>query len=102
MARVEEVALRAYEVTGCRDYARLDIRLDRDDRPYVLEVNPNPDLTEGVSLMESAEEAGYGFAETLAMVVEWARERGELDVPEVPPPEAAAPLPHASDSPTSA
>ncbi len=72
---VEEIALRAYEVTGCRDYARIDIRLDERNRAYILEVNPNPDLTEGVSFMESAEKAGTSFSETLRRIVEFALQR---------------------------
>ncbi|MHC4909069.1 MAG: D-alanine--D-alanine ligase family protein [Planctomycetota bacterium] len=75
LARVQDVALRAYEALGARDYARLDIRLDADNNPFVLEVNPNPDLTEGVSFMEAAEVAGYEFDETLGMIAEWAIER---------------------------
>jgi D-alanine-D-alanine ligase-like ATP-grasp enzyme len=50
--RVKDFALRAYRLTGCRDYARIDMRLTKDGQPHVLEVNPNPDLTEGVSFME--------------------------------------------------
>ena len=73
--KVEEVALRAYQVTGCRDYARVDIRLDTQDRIYILEVNPNPDLTESVSFMESAEKAGMRFSETLRRIVEFALQR---------------------------
>ena len=72
---IKEQALRAYKVTCCRDYARIDLRLGRDGRPYVLEVNPNPDLTEGVSFMESAQEAGLSFAETLRRIVSFALER---------------------------
>ena len=72
---VKEQALRAYTATCCRDYARIDMRLGRDGRPYVLEVNPNPDLTEGVSFMESAEEAGLSFSETLRRIVSFALER---------------------------
>ena len=73
--RVERTALAAYQVTGCRDYARIDLRLTPDDHPFVLEVNPNPDLTEGVSFMESAEKAGYEFADALRRIVELARDR---------------------------
>ena len=73
--RVQEEARRAYMVTNCRDYARVDIRLGKDNIPYVLEVNPNPDLTEGVSFMDSAENAGLGFPETLRQIVTFALER---------------------------
>jgi D-alanine-D-alanine ligase len=73
--RLADEALKAYRITGCRDYARLDIRLSKENKPYVLEVNPNPDLTEGVSFMESAEKAGMKFAETLRKIVEFALAR---------------------------
>jgi D-alanine-D-alanine ligase len=72
---VTELALKAYAVTFCRDYARIDVRLGRDGKPYVLEVNPNPDLTEGVSFMESAEEAGLTFSKTLRKIVKYALKR---------------------------
>jgi D-alanine-D-alanine ligase len=75
MKKVRDVVLRAYRLTGCRDYARLDIRLAKRNQPFVLEVNPNPDLTEGVSFMESAEAAGYTFAQTLRKIVEFALAR---------------------------
>jgi D-alanine-D-alanine ligase len=73
--RVEEMSIRAFRLTGCRDYARLDLRLDAHNHPYILEVNPNPDLTEGVSFMESAEKAGMTFSGTLRKIVELARLR---------------------------
>ncbi|MBN1570269.1 MAG: ATP-grasp domain-containing protein [Acidobacteria bacterium] len=72
---VVEHALKAYEATFCRDYARIDLRLGADGTPYILEVNPNPDLTEGVSFMESAEKAGLSFSETLKRIVTFALER---------------------------
>ena len=73
--RVMDHALRAYAATYCRDYARIDLRLGNDGVPYILEVNPNPDLTEGVSFMESAEKAGISFSETLRRLVTFALER---------------------------
>jgi len=103
LRKVERVAIKAFEVTGCRDYARLDVRIGRDGRPYVLEINPNPDLTEGVSFMESAEVADHSFEDTLAMIVEFAlerkaeidearreRERQRLQVKKPPSPEAVS------------
>jgi D-alanine-D-alanine ligase len=73
--RVKDYALKAYSATYCRDYARVDIRLGADGVPYILEVNPNPDLTEGVSFMESAEKAGLSFSDTLKRIVTFALER---------------------------
>lgn len=41
-ARVADVVRKAFRVTGCRDYARIDLRVDAAGNPYILEVNPNP------------------------------------------------------------
>jgi D-alanine-D-alanine ligase len=73
--RARRVALRAYAATRCRDYARIDMRLDERGKPHVLEVNPNPNLTEGVSFMESAEASGLSFSQTLKRIVELALQR---------------------------
>jgi D-alanine-D-alanine ligase len=74
-ARVKEVALAAYRLLGCRDYARIDMRLNRKQQVYVLEVNPNPELAEGDAFMESAAKAGLSFPITLRKIVELALRR---------------------------
>jgi D-alanine-D-alanine ligase len=79
--RIRRQALLAYTATLCRDYARIDFRMGSDGVPHVLEVNPNPDLTEGVSFMECAEKAGMGFAETLRRIVGFALERQKASAP---------------------
>jgi len=78
--KVREQALRAYQATYCRDYARIDVRLTESRVPFVLEVNPNPDLTESVSFMQSAERAGLTFSETLGRIVEFALARAKKHV----------------------
>jgi D-alanine-D-alanine ligase len=91
--KIEQTSLRAYRITGCRDYARLDLRLSATNQVYVLEVNPNPDLTEGVSFMESAEKGGISFSQTLRRLVEFALER------KPPPPPPPAPVPETPPEP---
>ncbi len=76
MQNVRDAALRTYQALGCRDYARIDMRLDRSDRLFVLEVNPNPDLTAGVAFMASAQAGGLSFEDTLALIVDEALKRG--------------------------
>jgi len=79
--KVKSAALAAYKITECNDYARLDVRLTKDNKVFVLEVNPNPDLTEGVSFMESAEQTGLTFGQTLAKIVECALSRPAPSIP---------------------
>ncbi len=43
-ARLEVIAQRSFRSLCCRDYARIDVRMDADGKFYVLEVNPNPYL----------------------------------------------------------
>lgn len=73
--KVKAAVLEAYKITGCYDYARLDLRLTKDNKVFILEVNPNPDLTEGVSFMESAEHFGLSFSQTLSKIVQCALSR---------------------------
>lgn len=72
----EKMALNCFKSVGCRDYARVDMRLSKaDNKLYVLEVNPNPDLTEDAGFMRSANNAGYSYKKTLKMIVDFAYER---------------------------
>ncbi len=76
--KAKQIALNVFKIMGCRDYARIDMRLSVDNKLYVLEVNPNPDLTESAGFMRSAEAAGYSYIETLKKIIDLARQRGRL------------------------
>ncbi len=47
LARIAEVAETAFDAMELRDYARLDVRLSAEGIPYVIDVNPNCDLSDG-------------------------------------------------------
>ncbi|RPI72938.1 MAG: ATP-grasp domain-containing protein, partial [Ignavibacteriales bacterium] len=73
--KAKEIALTAFKALGCRDYARVDMRLSKNNQLYVLEVNPNPDLTEGAGFMRSAEASGLSYVDTLKKIISLAIER---------------------------
>jgi len=73
--KAKEIALKAFKVMGCRDYARVDMRLSKDNKLFVLEVNPNPDLTEGAGFMRSAETSGLNYVDTLKKIINFSKER---------------------------
>ena len=76
-AKAEKIALMAFKAMGVRDYARIDMRLSTDNELFVLEVNPNPDLTEGAGFMRSVEAAGFTYDEVLEKLIRFALQRGE-------------------------
>jgi D-alanine-D-alanine ligase len=66
--RIEEIAVAAYRLTGCRDYARVDVRVDPQGQIFVLEVNANPDIgpQAGFAIMLRAQNISYEeFAQRL-------------------------------------
>ena len=73
--KIKELALRAYHIVGCRDYARVDIRLSKDHQPYILEVNPNPDISDDAGFARSARTYGYTFEVLISKIIECALER---------------------------
>ncbi|MEO6940170.1 MAG: ATP-grasp domain-containing protein [Candidatus Kapaibacterium sp.] len=73
--RAQEIALAATEALGTRDYARVDMRLNKDNELFILEVNPNPNLSEGTGIARSAEAAKLSFSQLLHEIVESAMSR---------------------------
>jgi D-alanine-D-alanine ligase len=72
--KLKETAIAAYRATNCRDYARLDIR-QRNNTFYVLDVNPNADLSPDTSVALSAGLAGYSFGQFGSLLVNLAAHR---------------------------
>ncbi len=74
---LEAVCKKAYKVAGCRDYARLDVRL-KDGNIYIIDINPNADISPDTSTIAAAELAGYTYGEFGARIVSLAARRHPL------------------------
>jgi D-alanine-D-alanine ligase len=74
--RVRDLALRSYKCVDCRDYGRVDIRTDAWGIPYVLEVNPNPDISPQAGFARAAKVAGYSYSDIILRITRAALERG--------------------------
>jgi D-alanine-D-alanine ligase len=67
---VQDAALAAHQSLGIEVYSRVDVLLDGDENPYVLEANTIPGMTESSLLPKSAKVAGYPFAELCMKIIE--------------------------------
>jgi D-alanine-D-alanine ligase len=78
-ASIERVTLDAFRVLGCRDWARIDIRLDAKGAPNVIEVNPLPgilpDPADNSCLPKAARAAGIGYDELIQSCLRYAAAR---------------------------
>lgn len=74
--RIREIALRSSRSLECRDYSRVDMRTDADGNIYVLEVNPNPDLSPHAGFVRAARAAGMNYTDVVARITYSALERG--------------------------
>jgi D-alanine-D-alanine ligase len=76
--KMQSIALRAYATLGCRDYARVDMRLrEGTNEPYILEVNPNPDLADGCAFAQCVRASGRTYAQAIQEIVGFAVERAK-------------------------
>jgi len=76
---IQGVALKSHIALCCRDFSRVDMRLDKRGRIYVLEVNTIPGMTERSLLPKAAKEAGVGFDDLCIRLVELAYRRRVTD-----------------------
>ncbi|MCX6711427.1 MAG: ATP-grasp domain-containing protein [Candidatus Woesearchaeota archaeon] len=62
---------KAYKAIGCKGYGRVDLRL-KNGIPYILEVNPNPDLSEDAALSNIARESGMTYNDLIKKIIDLA------------------------------
>jgi D-alanine-D-alanine ligase len=73
--RVEHIAVKVFKLFGCRDYARVDMRIDRNGKIYVLEVNPNPDISLQAGMTRAIKVQGMTYTEFIGGLLDRALQR---------------------------
>ncbi|MDO8610316.1 MAG: hypothetical protein Q7R95_07235, partial [bacterium] len=72
---ISEIALDTYNILDCHDYGRVEIRVDKNDNPYVLELNPNPSININDCVPYVAELTGLNYGDFLEEIISMAIKR---------------------------
>jgi D-alanine-D-alanine ligase len=72
---LRDLTIRSYKALGCRDWCRLEIRLDEEGNPFVLELNPIAGIHPEYWLPRSAKVAGMSYADLIGTIVNFAAKR---------------------------
>ena len=79
---IQDLCRRAFTVLGCRDWCRIDVRLDSSGAPHIIELNPLPGILprpeQNSCFPKAARAAGLSYDELILSVVEAAAERLNL------------------------
>jgi D-alanine-D-alanine ligase len=75
IAEVERVAKAAWRAVDLRDYGRVDLRVDSSGVPWVIDVNPNPDISPDAGCARAALAAGMPYPKMVARIAELALKR---------------------------
>ncbi len=70
--KVQKIALAAHDALGCEGFSRVDVRIDENMQPYILEVNTIPGFTETSLFPKAAAEAGHGFIDVCEQLLDLA------------------------------
>ncbi len=80
--QIEELCKRTFQVLGCRDWCRIDVRLDAGGRPHIIELNPLPGILprpeQNSCFPKAARAAGLTYEEMILHVVDTAATRLDL------------------------
>lgn len=75
VAAIERTARAAWDAIGLRDYGRVDLRIDAAGTPWVIDVNPNCDISPDAGVARAAAAAGWDYPRLIGTIAELALHR---------------------------
>lgn len=81
-AYVQELAVQAFEVLNVYDFGRVDFRLDKYNRPFLLEMNSMASINPHSSFITAAQKAGISYNQLINRIIEVAVERYSKEEPD--------------------
>jgi D-alanine-D-alanine ligase len=81
-AYIQELAVQAFQVLNVYDYGRVDFRLDKFNRPHLLEMNSMASVNPHSSFVTAAKTAGFSYQQLINQLIEVAVERYSLEEPD--------------------
>ncbi len=77
--KISDLALKTYMAVECRDFGRVDFRVNNEGEPYVLEINPLPSLSTEDVFMVVAKEIGVSYEKIIGKILDAALKRHNLN-----------------------
>lgn len=69
-AEIGRICLKAFHITGCQSWGRIDLMLDKDNHPWLLEVNTVPGMTNTSLVPKAAKQLGISFADCVVNILQ--------------------------------
>jgi len=81
-SEIKDIVLKAYNILRCKDWSRIDVRLDGNNRPNIIEVNPLPGILpkpeDNSCYPKAARTAGLNYSDMINKVLYYAAKRHKL------------------------
>ncbi len=81
LSLISEIALDTYNILGCHDYGRVEVKLDKNGNPHVLELNPNPSINIKDCVPSVAKLTGLTYEDFIEQILLLAIKRYKGKVP---------------------
>ena len=69
LKKIEKISLDCWKKFNLRGYARVDIRIDKKNNPYIIEINANPCLSPNSGFYAACDKGGFKFEEVISDII---------------------------------